>query len=107
MTLLRRHVFVLAIYLSTRGFAFVLFEGALSPVDWAVKEERGRQKNRKCLDVIRDLLDRYLPGVLVLQDTSPKGTRRARRIRRLNASIFELAEVLGIPTIVYSRIEVL
>jgi hypothetical protein len=107
MNVRRRHVFVLAVYPSTRGFAFVLFEGALSPADWGVKEIRGAQKNNRCLLAIASLIDQYQPGVLILQDTSPRGTRRARRIRNLNASIGELAESVGIPTIAYSRIEVL
>jgi hypothetical protein len=34
----RRYDLVLAIYPQTRGFAFVLFEGWLSPVDWGIHE---------------------------------------------------------------------
>jgi len=43
---LRRYALVLSIYPNTRGFAFVLFEGPLSPFDWGVKEVRGRGKHR-------------------------------------------------------------
>lgn len=102
----RRYNFVLAIYPSTRGFAFVVFEGPLSPVDWSVKEVRGRHKNQRCLIGIAAVLERYQPDVLVLQDMSPTGTRRAHRLRELNASLGELAEERGIPVYVYSRAQV-
>src|SRR5262245_9153811 len=100
---IRPHVFVLAIYLSTRGFAFVLFESPLSPIDWAVKDIRRAGKRDRCLVSVAELVDRYEPGVLVLQDTSLAGTLRVRRIQALNAAIVELAESAGIATIAFSR----
>ena len=45
----RRHDLVFAIYPQSRGFAFVLFEGWLAPVDWGVHEARGADKNTRCL----------------------------------------------------------
>jgi len=104
---LRPHVLVLAIYLSTRGFAFVLFESPLSPIDWAVKDIRRARKHERSLLGIAELVDRYQPGVMVLQDTSARGTTRVRRIRVLNAAIIELAENAGIETIAFSRGEVM
>src|SRR5258708_34838862 len=100
---LRRYAFVLAIYLNTRGFAFVLFEGPLAPVDWSVREMRGSRKDARCLARIVTILDQYLPDVLVLQDTSEQGTRRARRIVKLNEAVAALAEARGLPGYVYSR----
>jgi len=104
---LRPHVHVLAVYLSTRGFGFVLFEGPLSPVDWGVKDVRRSGKNDACLLAIAKMLERYRPGILVLQDTSERGTPRARRIRHLNVAIAELAESVGIERIAFSRSEVM
>src|SRR5258708_20321545 len=103
---LRRYAFVLAIYLNTRGFAFVLFEGPLAPVDWSVREMRGSRKDARCLARIVTILDQYLPDVLVLQDTSAQGTRRARRIVKLNEAVAALAEARGLPVYLYSRDEV-
>ena len=104
----RSHVLVLAVYLSTRGFAFVLFESPLSPIDWAVKDiRRTGRKHDRCLFSIAELVDRYQPSLLVLQDTSATGTRRVRRIRTLNSAIIELAENAGIGTIAFSRREVM
>src|SRR5262249_88823 len=99
----RRYAFVLAIYVNTRGFAFVLFEGPLAPVDWRVRELGGPRKDGGWLGTIVAILDQYLPDVLVLQDTSAQGTLRARRIVKLNEAIAALAEVRGLPVHVYSR----
>lgn len=98
-----RYSMVVAIYPNTRGFAFVAFEGPLSPIDWSVKEVRGRARNRRCVLAIAAVLEQYRPDVLVLQDTSSTGTRRARRLRELNANIGELANDQGIPVYAYSR----
>lgn len=103
----RPHSLVLAIYLSTRGLAFVIFESPLSPVDWGVKEVRGSRKNDACLTTVGSLLERYAPGIVILQDTSPEGTRRCWRIRHLNDAIAELVNSIGIETISFSRREVM
>jgi hypothetical protein len=100
---IRRYALVLSVYLNTRGVAFVLFESALSPFDWGVKEVRGRRKHSRALAKIITILNRYEPGVLVLQDTSSNGTPRAHRVAELNAAIAELGEGRGIPVYAYSR----
>ena len=103
----RRYELVLAIYPQSRGFAFALFEGWLAPVDWGVQEVRGRDKNARCLKRIASLFALHAPDVLVLQDMSEHGTRRARRIKQLNQLIAERAERQGIPVYTYSRAQVL
>ena len=100
---LRRYELVLAIYPNKSGFAFVLFEGSLSPVDWGVTAVRGRDRNDRCLQIIANMFARHEPDVLVLQDTSSTGTRRSRRVTNLNAAIFKLAELNHIPVRTYSR----
>jgi Holliday junction resolvasome RuvABC endonuclease subunit len=102
----RRYVFVLAVYSNTHGFAFVLFKAHLSPVDWGVKEMRGRRKHSRCVARITTILDRYQPDIMVLQDTSPTGTRRSRRVTNLNAALAKLASNRAIPVYAYSREEV-
>src|SRR5215471_1959016 len=102
----RRYVLVLAIYFNSRGFAFVIFESSLSPVDWGVKEVRGDRKHARCLVKIVAILDQYQPDVLVLQDSSPRGTLRARRITKLNSAIAELATGRGMALYAYSRADV-
>jgi hypothetical protein len=77
------HLITLAIYFSTRGSSFVLFEGTLSPYDWGIFEVRGPRKEAKCQLKMTQLLARYEIDVLVLQDTGPEGTLRASRLTRL------------------------
>jgi hypothetical protein len=103
MNQLRRYAVVLFIYLNTRGFAFILFEGPLSPFDWRVKEVRGRGKDGRCLAKIEGIIVRYQPDILVLQDTAPNGTVRAPRINHLNAAVAKLGEGRGFPVYAYSR----
>lgn len=104
--LTRRYRFVLVVYPSSRGLAYVVFEGLLSPLDWGVKEVRGRNRHGESLRIVRRLLEQYQPETVVLQDTSRRGTTRAERIRTLNLAIGELAEVYGIPVYAYSRAQV-
>jgi hypothetical protein len=100
----RRHTLVLAIYPNTRGFAFVLFEGPLAPLDWAVVEIRGGRKNQRCLQRVRGLLMNYTPDVLVVQKMG--ATRRVKRIRLLNEEIITSAEKLNITWFAFTREEV-
>lgn len=74
---------VLSLYPTSRGCAFVLFEGPASPFDWGVKEIRGPKKNIKTLKEVGRLIERYQPDALVIEDTSEKGSRRSGRIRKL------------------------
>ncbi|MCA1530592.1 hypothetical protein [Bradyrhizobium yuanmingense] len=101
-----RSLLVLSIYLNTRGFAFIVFEGRSSPYDWGIRETRGPRKGKKCLLRISQVIDRYAPDVLVIQDTSEQGTRRAGWISKLNGSIAGLAKDRAIPAFAYSRHQV-
>jgi hypothetical protein len=107
MTPIGRYPYVLAIYPNTRGFAFTLFESALSLVDWGAKEIRGPQKNAACLARIESLFERYRPHVLVLQNMLDGGSRRATRITDLNAEIAALGAKHESKLVSYSRQEVL
>ena len=101
----RRHELVLAIYVQTRGFAFVLFEGWLAPVDWAVHDIRGVSKNARCLERVDAIFALHTPDIVVLQETSEGMTRRALRLEKLNRDIAELAERRGIAVHTYPRAE--
>lgn len=106
MTLTRRYRFVLVVYLSSRGLSYAVFEGSLSPLDWGVKEVRGKNRHAKSLRIVRQLLEWHQPDIMVLQDTSGRGTIRAKRFRTLNLAIGELAEARGLPVCAYSREQV-
>jgi Holliday junction resolvasome RuvABC endonuclease subunit len=94
---------VLSIYPTSRGYAFVLFEGPLSPVDYGVKEIRKKQKNERTLESIRTLIERYRPDYLVIEDHTVKGSRRSSRIRRLYRMLVHLAETEQIEVLRFSQ----
>lgn len=83
---------VLALYPTSRGFAFVFFEGPESPYEWGVKEIKEKHKNRKTLEAIKKLIDQYRPEVLVIEDTSERGSRRTSRIRKLYRMLAHTAD---------------
>lgn len=94
---------VLAVYPTTRGFAFTLFESPLSPVDWGVKEIAGPNKNAECVESIAKLVDIYQPDAVVIEDCTASGSRRSSRIRRLYRAIDTWAGNQAIETYRYSR----
>ena len=94
---------VLSIYPTSRGYAFVLFEGPLSPYDWGVKEIRKKQKNERTLESIQELIERHRPEYLVIEDHTEKGSRRSSRIRRLYRMLIHLAESEQVEVFRYSQ----
>jgi hypothetical protein len=98
-----RYSSVMSIYPNSRGFAFVIFESALAPLDWGLVEIRTQDKNQECLRRIGSLLERYEPAALILQDMTGDRAYRAGRIRNLNEAIAALAETQGIVIFTYSR----
>jgi Holliday junction resolvasome RuvABC endonuclease subunit len=85
-----KDVRVLAIDPSTRGFGFGVLEGPNRLIDWGVKETK-KNKNARTLKLIEDLMDRYQPNVVVVEDYAGKGSRRCRRIQNLISDISKLA----------------
>jgi Holliday junction resolvasome RuvABC endonuclease subunit len=81
---------VLAIDPSTRGFGFAVLEGPNRLIDWGVKETK-TDKKRRSLKLIDDLIERYEPSVIVVEDYAEKGSRRCRRIQGLINDISKLA----------------
>lgn len=97
---------VFAVYPFSRGFAFVLFEGPESPVDWGVKEIKEKDKNGRVLEEIKKLVDRYRPEVLVIEDTACARSRRTARIRKLYRMLVHFAGVEYVDVYRCSRMEV-
>lgn len=94
---------VLSIYATTRGFAFALFEGPISPIDWGVKDTRGWNRNAQCLEAVSKLIEMHQPDVIVIEDCAVAGSRRSDRIRRLYRAIDVRARHQAIETYRYSR----
>lgn len=83
---------VLSLYPTSRGYAFVLFEGPETPYDWGVKDIRRKKKNEETIHSVRALIERHRPDHIVIEDYGEPGSRRSSRIRRLYRMITHLAE---------------
>jgi hypothetical protein len=73
---------VLAIDPTHRGFGYTIFEGRQYLIDWGTRHVQG-PKNRASLAAVGELISRYHPQVIVLEDVAAKGCRRRRRVREL------------------------
>src|ERR1019366_2019699 len=97
---------ILSVAPSDRGFGFVVLEGRDTLVECAVKTVK-RDKNAKSLEKVEELIAHYQPGVLILENTSAKGSRRAPRIRKLCQQIIKLAATRKVRVKLYSREQVM
>ncbi len=97
---------VLAIDPTTRGFAYTVFEGPDLLIEWGLSQVRQDKKNPKCMARIRDLVARYDPEVIVLEDYDGAGSHRKPRVRALIRSIEALALSCGIHHRAFSRRDV-
>jgi hypothetical protein len=97
---------VLAISPSTRGFAFFISLDPTDPIDWGIKEERGSQKNVRCLGAIKKLLRRYQPDIVVTEAYERHETKRGPRIRSLLRDVERHAAQEGATVVTYTRADV-
>lgn len=89
---------VMAFYPNARGFAFVIFEGPVSLVDWGISDvARKDRRSNTCLRQLSTLLDHYCPDVLVLRE------REKRNIQALTRAVEALAAERGVQTCSLSR----
>ena len=98
---------ILAIAPVTRGFGFAVLEGQDTLVNWGVKVVSGKgNKNAKILPKAEELIARYQPGMLVLEDASAKGSLRHPRIQRLVLQIIKAAAKQNVNVTLFSRDQV-
>src|ERR1043166_6601564 len=81
---------VLAIDPTTSGFGFAVMEGPDRLVDWGVREVAG-DKLLSCLKSVGNLMDRYSPGMIVVESPVAGKCRRCERVRELIGRIINLA----------------
>jgi hypothetical protein len=85
-----RELRVLVIDPHPRGFGYAVFEGPLCLVDWGTKDVR-QDKERVALERIGELVGRYLPTVIVVEDCAHRKSRRNERVRQLTERILVAA----------------
>jgi hypothetical protein len=88
---------VLAIDPYSRGFGFVLLEGADRLVDWGLKDVRD-EKVHQTLAKLGELITLYEPTVLVIEDCAHPASRRCERIVDLIGEIIGFAHAKGLRT---------
>lgn len=101
-----RPALVLALRPFGRGFAFVLLESTLSPVDWGIKEIRGGKWNARCLAAVRNLIEMQRPEVIVIPAKSTTSHERSSRIDRLLALIVNHASGQSITVCRYGEADI-
>ncbi|MHC4946383.1 MAG: hypothetical protein ACYTG7_25500 [Planctomycetota bacterium] len=92
----------MAVFPTTRGLGYAVFEGARAPIDWGTKVVRG-DRNKESLSKLRELLAWFRPAALILEDHTGKDSRKSARIKRLIEAIKRLAKKKGIRLFQYSR----
>lgn len=92
---------ILALHLTSRGFAYCIFEGPGELLDWGIKRVPTNEKNRNCISAIEHLIARYDPHAIVFEDTDEAGGRRSTRVRHLLRSIEKLADRNSLDTYCY------
>src|SRR5436309_12815419 len=72
---------VLAIDPSTKGIGFAVLEGPERLIDWGIKQAEGETddaKDAECAKIVAELIDRYRPRILALEDASRFSVRKRR-----------------------------
>ena len=93
---------VLSVAPCVQGIGFVVFNGPRLPIDWGVKWTR-IEKNARGVAKVAELIDRYQPDVVILEDHHGKGARRAKRVENLLDAIATLVHRQNIKTARFSR----
>ena len=83
---------VLAVDPCTDGIGFAVLEGPERLIDWGVKQVAADDKNAQSVGIIEDLIERYRPHALVLEDPNAKESRRSERVRELLDAIRQAAK---------------
>lgn len=93
---------ILAVAPRSRGFGFIMMEDQTTPIDWDVRSCRGTAVDAEIaiFTKVRDLVDNYRPGRIILEKPDTK-SRRGDRVRLLletiqNLAIWEKVKVRGI-----------
>jgi hypothetical protein len=88
--MISKHVRILAVALTARGFGYCVMEGQVM-LECGHKEVWGN-KNALSVSKIEKLMNQFLPAVVVLQDVNAAHCRRAPRIKALHRQVVGLAE---------------
>lgn len=105
-TVVNKGIRVLAIDPTTHGFGFAVLEGKDQLIDWGVRSTGEGEKNEQCLNLLSDLIDRYGPEVIVVEDYTKKESHRCSRVRELLRAVLDLASEKHLRARMLSRVQV-
>lgn len=103
--LFAKEIRVLAIDPVNKGFGYAVFEGPDKLIDWGVKSTKSIDKRRR-LEQLFDLMERYSPDVIVVEDYADKGSRRGAQAKDLIRMILITASAMEIKTCALSPADV-
>jgi hypothetical protein len=92
---------VLALHITTRGFAFCMFDGPGQLIDFGIKHVARGDKNKQSLSAIEHLIILYDPHAVVLEDVTEAGSKRLSRVRSLCSDIEKLADRASVEAYAY------
>jgi hypothetical protein len=105
MTHFDQEIRVLAIHPNHRGFGFAVFEWGERLIDWGLKTVKDNT-NAQGMRVIENLIERYTPDVIVIEDVVATSTR-GPRVKNLLRRISRLATQKRIQCIRFSRAKIM
>jgi hypothetical protein len=86
---------ILAIDPTHRGFGYVILEGPERLLDWGTRHVQG-PKNKASIAAAGELIGRYRPQIMILEDVAARDCRRRRRVRELVESMDRYGRERGI-----------
>lgn len=95
---------VLAIDPTHRGFGFVVLEDGRELLDWGTRHTPN-PKGFNAIEKVDQLIDRYGPRCLVLENPKGEGSRRCLRVQELIEGLVRLGHARGLVVFQYSRAE--
>jgi hypothetical protein len=93
-------IVMLAVYLTSRGFGYVVYKGLQRVVDWGIKDPR-QDKDRAVMIGVKGLVDDYSPEILLLREC--RRLKGSRNVKSRDRRILSLARREGIEVRRYSR----
>lgn len=96
---------VLGVYPTSRGMGWVVFDGPFGLLDWRTVEAK-KDKNAKCLKMLKALLTKFEPETVVLEAFGRGTATRSLRIINLCKAAVAIAADHGAEVAVYTKREV-
>lgn len=96
---------VLAIDPTHRGFGFVVLEGTTELLDWGTRYV-SHPKDDNSIQKVDQLIERYAPDVLVLEDPIGNGSKRCLRVQKLIERFHQLGRARDLSVFQYSRAQI-